>query len=397
MLNVHAVTANSTTWWDFQAVDTMKYSRDPSAEFLKDPARLEGVVNQQVAEIARIGATHVAIATPYDEQFSPVLKAWVLAARKNNLKIWFRGNWSGWERWFGYPSITRQEHILKTVEFIKSNPALFEDGDFFSACPECENGGPGDPRMNGDAEGHRQFLIEEYNQQLQAFRLINKNVQVNLNSMNGDVARLIMDKETTKALGGVVVVDHYVSTPEKLNQDVTAYAELSGGKVILGEFGAPIPDIHGIMTEKEQAEGLEKAMILLADNPNLIGLSYWTNVGGSTALWKDDGTPKVGVEVLQRFYTPLVISGKVTNPLDQTIDAFVTVEGRTVSAENGLYELPYLNKDAVARVESEGYQSQEYHISELIHRPVIELQPVFPSFWYRLQSFILAFFRRFLG
>ena len=29
-------------------------------------------------------------------------------------------------------------------------------------CNECENGGPGDPRHNGDVVGHRKFLIKEY-------------------------------------------------------------------------------------------------------------------------------------------------------------------------------------------------------------------------------------------
>lgn len=392
--SVQTTMASSPTWWDFQAVDTMKYSRDPSAEFLKDPARLEEVADQQVKEIARISATHVGIATPYDEQFLPVMKAWVNAARKYNLKVWFRGNWSGWERWFGYDPITRDEHIAKTVEFIKSNPTLFEDGDYFSACPECENGGPGDPRMNGDAQGHREFLIKEYNEQLKAFRSINKNVQVNLNSMNGDVARLIMDKETTKALGGVVVVDHYVRTPEKLNQDVTTYAELSGGKVILGEFGAPIPDINGTMTEQQQAQWLQESMTLLAENPNLVGVSYWTNMGGSTAIWRDDGTPKEAADVLQSFYTPLIVDGTIVNTLNHPVEATVSIGRHSVTTEKGYFELPYLKEDTVVQVEAKGYPSQEFLVSELIERPLIELKPIHTSFWYSFQAYLLALFSK---
>src|SRR3989339_935814 len=69
-----------STWWEFQSIDTMKYSRDLAREKLNNQ-EFDQVINQQVANIASAGASHVGIATPYDEEFFPFLKRWVDAAR----------------------------------------------------------------------------------------------------------------------------------------------------------------------------------------------------------------------------------------------------------------------------------------------------------------------------
>src|SRR3989344_9295997 len=126
VLRSSSSTPSHSTWWEFASIHTMKYSRDLSREKLNDPS-FNAIINQQVAQIAGTGVTHVAIATPYDEEFYPMLVRWVASARRNNLKVWFRGNWSGWEGWFNYPKISREEHIKKTEEFIKNHQDLFED------------------------------------------------------------------------------------------------------------------------------------------------------------------------------------------------------------------------------------------------------------------------------
>ena len=103
------------TFWSVRSIDTMKYSRDLSRQKLQDP-RFDSVIDSQVSAIANTGATHVAIDTPYDPEFLPLLKRWVAAARKYNLHVWFRGNFSGWEQWFGYSKIDRKTHLEKTKE-----------------------------------------------------------------------------------------------------------------------------------------------------------------------------------------------------------------------------------------------------------------------------------------
>jgi hypothetical protein len=376
------------TWWDFQSIDTMKYSRDTSREYLEDLDQLEILATEQISLISQTGATHVGIATPYDEEFLPVLETWVTVAREHNLNVWFRGNWSGWEEWFDYDGISREQHLEKTRDFIRKNPDLFEDGDVFSACPECENGGPGDPRMNGDAEGHRAFLIAEYRMMQEEFLKHKKKVITNYNSMNGDVANLIMDRETTRALGGIVVVDHYVETPEQLNEDVTRYAERSGGKVVLGEFGAPIPDIHGDMTPEEQAAWLDQAVALLAKNPNLAGLNYWTGFGGSTELWGRNNEPLPAVAVLSKYFQPPLARGVITDTRRRPVP-HVEITSQTRSArsdENGQFVIAHSPEETVVRVTAAGYKSQTVLLEALSEG--VTLEPLTPSAWYRFQVWV---------
>lgn len=293
--------AKATKQWQFQSIDTMKYSRDLSREKLANPLFIR-TINEQVKQIAATGATHVAIATPYDEEFLPILKLWVSSARANHLKVWFRGNFSGWEQWFGYSSISREQHLTLTKKFIATHGDLFESGDVFSACPECENGGPGDPRTTGDVTGHRQFLIDEYNVTTEAFKQLNKDVISNYLSMNADVAKLVMDKETTKAVGGIVTIDHYVASPAQMITDIRQIAKDSGGQIVIGEFGAPIPDLHGDMSESEQAAWINNVLTRLSKEKEVVGVSYWVNVGGSTELWDSKGKSRQAVAIVSSHY-----------------------------------------------------------------------------------------------
>lgn len=292
--------------WELRSVDTVKYSRDLTGQMLERP-EFDEVIEKQVADIASTGASHIALGSPYDAQYVPFLERWVKIARKHKLKVWFRGNFSGWEKWFNYEKITRDDHKRLLEEFILNNPDLFEDGDIFTSCPECENGGPGDPRQNGDVLGHRQFLIDEYNISLKSFGKINKKVNTGFYSMNYDVAKLIMDKPTTQALGGIVSIDHYVKDPKKVAKDAKEIALTSGGKVVLGEFGAPIPDINGDLSEIQQNQWIEEALKEVKNTPEIIGVNYWVNVGGSTRLWNEDGTRRLAADTIAKFYNETII------------------------------------------------------------------------------------------
>jgi len=287
--------------WQIESIDTMKYSRDMARADLTN-SKYATESEKQVADIAATGANYVAIDTPYDDEFLPVLQVWVRAARTHGLHVWFRGNFSGWEGWFGYDKIDGQTHLAKTKQFILGNPGLFQDGDIFTSCPECENGVNLNPGDITAVIAHRKFLIEEYNTTKTAFDQIGKNVKSNYFSMNADVARAVMDKPTTQSLGGIVVIDHYVLTSEQLADDVASIANQSGGNIVLGEFGAPIPDIHGAMSDYQQSAWLAKSLQMLSGVNTLIGVNYWVNKGGSTALWRTDGTPKPSVGVLKQYF-----------------------------------------------------------------------------------------------
>jgi hypothetical protein len=287
--------------WNVESIDTMKYSRDLARQAETNP-QFNSVINAQMAQIKSTGANYVAIDTPYDPEFLPVLIRWVKSARAHNLHVWFRGNFSGWEQWFGYPPITMQMHTADLRSFILNNPGLFADGDIFTSCPECENGDHLDLSSPSAIFTHRQFLLSEYAVASESFNMIHKNVITNFYSMNKDVAVAVMDRQTTAQLGGVVVIDHYVATPEKLAMDIKKLSALSGGNIVLGEFGVPIPDINGSMTDAQQAQWIKQAMGNLVTIPSLVGVNYWTSMGGSTALWNLDNSPKPAVSVIRQYY-----------------------------------------------------------------------------------------------
>lgn len=356
---IEKIPDTSATIWQLQSIDTMKYSRDLAREKVDD-GEFNTVIDEQMSQIADTGATHVAIGTPYDEEFRPFLAKWVASARKYNLKVWFRGNWAGWEGWFDYEPITIEEHTAKTQEFILNNPGLFRDGDIFTSCTECENGQDIDPRKTGDVDGYRTFLTDEYSLTKAAFQRIDKDVAANYYSMNGDIARLIMDRETTRKLDGIVVIDHYVRDPEKLNNDVTEIALASGGKVVLGEFGAPIPDIHGNLSEKEQAEWIDNALLLLLDNPHLLGINYWVNRGGSTQLWNETGSPRTAAQTLTTYFSPKTYNGRVIDTDEKgVVNARVTYKNRTVYSDSeGKFSIAYVKTIGSLTIEAEGYTSR---------------------------------------
>jgi len=382
----------SSSWWSFQAIDTMKYSRDLAREKLND-ASFDKVIAEQVDNIASLGATHVAIATPYDEEFIPILKRWVIAARRAKLNVWFRGNWSGWEKWFDYERITREQHLEKTRAFIIGHPELFEDGDVFSSCPECENGGPGDPRFTGDVAGHRQFLIAETQTTQEAFTKIKKKVISDYHSMNGDVARLVMDPETTAAVGGVVVIDHYVKEPEQLVQDIVELAEKSQGQIVLGEFGAPIPDIHGPLSEAEQAAWVSEALSRLALLPQLHGLSYWVNLGGSTQLWNADGTPRAATIALKEYYLPREVSGTVLNEFGRPQEnvQVSSTHRQMLTGKNGQYSLATLPGEKTLIFQRDGFLPANITIADGQIPDKVVLERENPGFLYRLLLKLLSF------
>jgi len=377
---------NEITWWEVQSIDTVKYSRDLAREKLNDPSFTK-VAEKQVKAIAKTGATHISIGTPYDDEFIPFLKLWVNTARKYGLNVWFRGNFSGWEGWFGYPSISKEEHIQKTERFIILNSDIFDDGDVFTSCTECENGQLGDPRYGVSVEVYRNFLIDEYRIVKDAFTSIGKSVDSNYYSMNGDVARHVMDKETTETLNGIVVVDHYVGSVEQLSEDITALAKSSGGNVVLGEFGAPIPNIHGSMSEEQQAEWIRQALFELSKVENLIGVNYWTSYGGSTQLWDSSGTRKAVSEV-SNYYSPEVITTSVVNELGKPIRSAEIIAGIKIERVNKNGEINILIVPSIQFIEvkAEGYEDRTLSVEELINLTDIVLKKERESILFKLQK-----------
>ena len=395
LINQHSLNAaNENPYWEIQSVDTVKLSRDLAREKMFDESFINSI-NDWVGRIADAGATHIAIGTPYDPEFLPYMKLWVAEARKRGLNVWFRGNFSGWEGWFGYAKIAPGEHILLTKVFIRSNPNLFEDGDIFTPCTECENGVIGDPRSTGNVDGFRNFLMESYIASSDSFKSISRNVKSGYFSMNGDVAKLVMDKKTTENLGGIVIIDHYVNSPIQLATDITDIATSSGGKVVLGEIGAPIPDIHGNFDVYKQEDWLKDVLALVAKNPDLIGINYWTASGSSTSLWYENGEAKPALGVLSSYYKPEVLSGKVEDSKGRPMSkAKVMVDAKySISDNAGNFSVVKNPSSSKLIVSAKGYKEVSIEVENSSKEGIfIVLQKKNENFIYKLKSWVTDIF-----
>ncbi len=345
-----------------RSIDTMKFSRDVSRREANNDA-FDLVIEKQISQIASLNTSHVAIDTPYDDEFVPFLRRWVKMARKYELKVWFRGNLSGWEGWFEYPKIDKATRIKSIENFIKTNKDIFEDGDIFTSCPECENG---QIDVYDNPDSYKEFLINEYLATKKAFLAINKSVIVNYNSMNGDIARLIMDKDTTRAMDGIVTVDHYIHSQEKLVNDLDDIAEKSGGRIVLGEVGAPLSDIHGDMTEIEQRNWLAELFVKLNKLDDLEGINYWVSYGGSTALWEPDGKERLAAEVVRNAYMGRELRAKLVDRKGHVItDAEISTLNETYLVDSGgVFTIPYLYKGQKLEISAKGYPAKTRFLIE---------------------------------
>lgn len=371
-------------FWAVQSIDTMKHSRDAAKQnWPKELIRLE------LQPIKEAGATHVAIATPYDEEFVPVLQSWVEVARELGLNVWFRGNFSGWEGWFGYAKdLTRPQHLEKTEAFILNHADLFENGDGFTPCPECENGGPGDPRNTGDVQGYRQFIIDQYQLMNRSFTAIGKSVHTNWFSMNGDIAREVMDKPTYDAIGGLATIDHYVATSEKFEKDLNYIHDTFGVTIMLGEFGAPIPDLHGAADEKTQDRLVREFMEVMYVNRDFIrGMNYWTFSQSSTALVDSNLNKKKAYDTLKYFWNPGKIQGNVSDTrLDPIMNTLVQTQwGDSTTADVwGNFYLILLEDQYTLTYSAPGFVSQNHDVAvrqaeNVIINQVLEAEFVSPQ------------------
>lgn len=306
--------------WQVRSIDTMKTSRDKARVQLHN-LKFDAEIEKELLVVKNLGANYVAIDTPYDDEFLPYLKRWVELARKTGLKVWFRGNWSNWEGWFDYPkNLPPERHHAKTAEFIETHPDLFEDEDIFDPCPECENAGFWKQPDNNLK--YNEFLRNQRVVLKNSFNKINKKVYTNVFSIIGGRAKEVLDKKTLDALDNLVTIDHYIKHPSLMTEYIDYFSKNFQTKVLIGEFGAPIPDINGSMDENQQALFIDEILRELYKNKaNVFGINYNVLTLGTTKLINDDGTERQTVEIVKNYFIPGVVKGTVTNTLgDQLSD-----------------------------------------------------------------------------
>lgn len=325
-----SVTDINKAMWEYQCVDTMKTSRD-KARAWENRSDLVEHIDKEMTAIANMGANCVALDTPYDEEFLPYLKKWVDAAREHNLKIWFRGNFSAWEGWFEYPhNMTTAQHIARTNDFIRNNADLFEDGDIFTPSPEAENGGPFNQVEVDEHVAFRRYLIQEHTEAQQTFQEIGKDVKTNWLSMNGGLAKRMFDQNTIDSLGKVVSLDHYIADPKQMGEFIDYFVNNFETRVVIGEWGAPIPEINGDMSEDEQNEFIGQLLDeMYKHREHIDGVNYWVLFDSSTEIYNKDLTPRKAVETIADYFKPSEMTGSVFDKNGKPI------EGAKIIVDNG--------------------------------------------------------------
>ncbi len=383
-----------------KSIDTMKYSRDMARE-MQGKESFDSEIDQQMTLIKDAGATHVAISTPYDEEFAPVLARWVSSARAHGLSVWYRGNFSGWEGWFGYKRIGENEHKRLLAQFLEKHPELFVDGDIFTPCPECENGGPGDPRRTGKKSAYNALLVEEYKLSMAAFEKNGVDVSV-LTSMNKDIATDVLNKSTAQALGKTILIDHYAKSIPGYIKDVQSLGERLGATIGLGETGAPIPDIHGAMDPETQATYLNTFLHDLYESGTSIPIiNYWTLKGGSTALVENDGSVKPAYDVLKTYYSLQPRGAVVVDTLGQpVVGASVSVVGGTKGEQTnafGMFTITLLPGEDQVLVTAPHYEDKVVAVSTLDQpSPTITLIPQKMTLIYRFRLLVSKIYQRYI-
>jgi hypothetical protein len=348
------------TLWKYQCIDTMKTSRDRARGWAKR-VDLKEYIGKEMKAISEMGANCVALDTPYDQEFLPYLKMWVESAREHKLKIWYRGNFSGWEGWFEYPKgMTTNELFDKTRLFISSNPDLFIDGDIFTAAPEAENGGLFNQVEVEEYAQFKQFLIDEQRIPQEEFKKIGKKIETHWLSMNGGLARRMLDSATLKEMNNTVTIDHYIKAAPEMGEYINYFRNTFGSKIIIGEFGAPIPDITGNMTEEAQAKFIDELFYQLYINRESVeGLNYWILTDGSTQLLNPDLTPRKAVSSIRKYMKPTIVTGQLVNTFGDPIrKQEVAISGsptKSLTDEKGNFTAIIPTQDSSITITSEEY------------------------------------------
>lgn len=380
------------TFWKYQCIDTMKTSRDRARSVPKE-GNPRGVIVGELEMIKDLGGNCVAVGTPYDEEFIPYLKMWAEEAHKRNLTVWFRGNFSRWEGWYGYPKdLTPSDHLKLTEEFIKNHSDLFADGDAFDPCPECEGYGPWNvPEDNASYLQFRQLQVLTLDR---LFANLRKKVITNRLSTIGGRARDVYDAETIRELRGMVTIDHYVENTEDMETYIRYFSDEFGAQTFVGEFGAPNPGINGEMDEDEQASFIESIFEVLYENrKDVSGINYWVLRDGTTSLLNPDGTYRKAAYIIKSFYKPSDFSFTITDSFGDPLEKVQINIGNgkeiIYSDSEGKANALMRGGEYVVVIEKENYEPTTLILSETEEADVIlkrEKEDIFyeiRSYWKR--------------
>lgn len=305
---------NASGGWQFNSIDMQVVTKSDGWNPDQTERRAEA------GEIYDAGAQYAAIAIPYENYAK--YKNFVDDIRSEGLKVYHRSHWNAWEGDNDYTvHLGRQEYLERTYHFIVDHPELFEDGDLFGLCVECNNANDNGnytfrtPETSGgsfDYSKYNQFLKDQVAYANAAFAAISKSVytfpiSVSLSTINLDGQILdsgdggnsngLSDSDFVTYFGGLLTIDHYLSDSYRdtdsygtkyasdLDKINTAFPNCS---IMIGEWGYHTT----VAVDDTEQDTVYNDVITnaLQEKDYLIGVSYWVQMGSTTAsMWTDTG------------------------------------------------------------------------------------------------------------
>jgi uncharacterized membrane protein len=147
------------------------------------------------------------------------------------------------------------------------------------------------------------------------------------------------------------------------------------------------------MTEYEQALWIDKALFELANIKDLAGINYWTGFGGTTNIWRDDGSEKSGVEVLSDYYTPKVLSGIVVNELGRGVKgAKIISNGKAVETnKNGEFAILIVPGQNELTIDAKSYNQEIIKIEKMTFSEILLVKNK-ENIFFKIAKLIYNFF-----
>ncbi len=342
--------------WNLQSVDAMKVTKDVICG-PKDRAYIENWVNRA----AELGATHIAISTPYDNprcgDAVSYTKTWISVIRAKGLKVWHRQMPLAFEGIYDTPKNAGIDYQAMIRDYIINNKDNYQAGDIFTPIPEPQNGGiqgfsycAQNVCMFNSISHFNQWLRSAIDTSNSAFNQIGLGgkVSVGYYGFDGFVAwghnnpdwNGILEDATIAKMGNITI-DHY---PEAVGTSMEAdLAELTsrypGVPIIIGEWGT----ING--GDREAA--VRNSMGAAARNSSVVGFNYWTmGPGGNEALVDDSFNLMIQYDEVQTFYKNGTTISSPTPTVAATRTAATTptaAASPVASCPSGQYKAEYFN------------------------------------------------------
>lgn len=314
-----ALPVSKDGYWQIRSIDTQVISKN------WENVSRESIIDQ-VKLIRELGVNYVAVATSYDQVDE--LRMWVEEIHKAGLHVWFRSHWLEWEGDNGRPAtMTPDEYLSKTSDFIRINRDLFKPGDSFTMAVEPEQVGVGLGNRFLNWDDYRNFLLLQISLSNKAFKDIGLKQQIYTNwlSVNGWVVENEFSKDLVKKMG-LITVDHFVyqtktvgdysdgdAVVEHTLADLDRFHKKWNVPVFLGEWGY---QIFQQVPEDIQARVIENMFLGLRQKNYLVGINYWVHMGHNSKIINDiygsQLTYRKAASVISDFFGPPVATPSAT-------------------------------------------------------------------------------------